>query len=139
MLVSIMPAARELTDLQLTILSILWRSPGSTVAEVHEAIAVRRRPTRQTVNTLLWRLERRGWVTRRIRNGQAIYRATISRRRVLAERLGALLSALFDTREIAPAALHGADVAPGDVKRLRALLRRAERDLATRANRKRGP
>ena len=131
-----MPAARELTDLQLTILSILWRRPDSTVAEVHEAIAVRRRPSRQTVNTLLWRLERRGFVTRKTRNGQASYRAAISRRRVLAERLGAVLSALFDTREMEPAALRGSDVAPGDVKRLRALIRRAERDLATRAKRR---
>jgi len=132
-----MAAARELTDLQVTILSILWRCPGSTVAEVHAAIIARERPTRQTVNTLLWRLERRGLVTRKVREGQASYRANISRRRVLAERLAALLSALFDTRDIAPAALRGADVAPGDVKRLRALLRRAERDLAGRTTRRR--
>lgn len=125
-----MAAASDLTDLQLTILSTLWRAPDSTVADVHAAIAGRGRPTRQTVNTLLWRMERRGLVTRKVREGQACYRANISRRRVLADRLASLLSAVFDTRTSASAALQGADVARGDARRLKALLRRAERDLA---------
>ena len=132
-----MTEARELSDLQLTILSILWGAPDSTVAEVHAAMTGRGRPSRQTVNTLLWRMERRGLVSRKLRNGQACYRASISRHRVLAERLGGVLSALFDTGAAA-AALQETDVGAGDVKRLRALLRRAERDLAAGAGKRGG-
>ncbi len=133
-----MAPARELTDLQLMIMSILWRQPEATVADVHAAIRSAQRPSRQTVNTLLWRLERRGLVKRRLRTGQAHYRAAVSRGRVLAERLASLLGAVFGAPDVAPAALRAGDVQAGDVKRLRALLRQVEGDLSEPASGRRG-
>ena len=126
-----MAATHELTDLQIAILGILWRSTEATVTEVHSAMPGRDRPSRQTVNTLLWRLERRGFVTRVSRGATARYRAKVSRKRVLVERLAALLSAILEPGDVAPAAVGRADVDPGDVKRLRALLRQAEQDLGS--------
>lgn len=124
-----MASARELTDLQITILGILWRSPEATVAEVHGALGGPNRPTRQTVNTLLWRLERRGLVMRVARGATTRYRAKISRQRVLVERLVALLSAILEPSDVVPAAVSRSEVAPGDMKQLRALLRQAERHM----------
>lgn len=134
-----MPGERELTDLQLIVLDTLWRTPDLTVAEVHATVSQRTRASRAVVNTLLWRLERRGLVTRRVRGEQMLYRAKAKRQRVLVDRLAALLAALFDSPvEGAPASLAAGDVSPGDTARLRELLRMAEADLAPAKRRRKG-
>ena len=129
----------ELTDLQLAILSVLWERREATVAEIHDAIgerAPRSRPgaggaSRKTVATLLDRLERRGYVRHKARDRENVYRATVSRQRVVVSRVGSLLGALFTPkpRGAGARALDASEVRPGDVEQLLALLRRAERDV----------
>lgn len=121
----------ELTDLQLTILSVLWERREATVAEIHDAIGERAGASRKTVATLLDRLERRGYVRHKARDRENVYRATVSRQRVVVSRVGSLLGALFTPkpRGAGARALDASEVRPGDVEQLLALLRRAERDV----------
>jgi predicted transcriptional regulator len=121
----------ELTDLQLTILSVLWARREATVAEIHEEIGERAGVSRKTIATLLERLERRGYVRHKARDRENVYRAAVSRQRVVVSRVGSLLGALFAPRPRAAGAraVDASEVRPGDVEQLLALLRRAERDV----------
>ena len=68
----------ELTDLQLTILSVLWERREATVAEIHDEIGERAGASRKTIATLLDRLERRGYVKHKARDRENVYRAAVS-------------------------------------------------------------
>ncbi len=61
----------------------------------------------------------------------SVYTSTVRRRTVLLSRLSGLLGVLFDVPDQAGTAqmIRPTDVQTGDVERLRALLRRAERDI----------
>jgi BlaI family transcriptional regulator, penicillinase repressor len=122
---------RELTDLQLAILGVLWAEGDATVSDIHRAMDRGGRVTQKTVATVLSRLEQRGVVRRRMSGRQGVYTALIRRRAVLIRRMTGMLGAIFDVGSGAPAprAVDRRGVEPGDAARLRALLRKAERDL----------
>ena len=120
----------ELTNLHLAILGILWERREASVAEIHAALE-----PRKTVATLLSRLEQRGLVRHRAERNGNVFTTAVRRRTVLVARLAAMLGAMFDSqlRPVAPHAVESREVRPGDVARLRQLLRKAERDLGKRA------
>jgi BlaI family penicillinase repressor len=124
----------DLTDLQLLILGALWAAGPSTIADVHAAVRHRADIAPKTIATLLGRLEQRGLVTHDRRGRQSVYRALVERRDVLVARVEGVLASLFAAADGAAGAgaLARADTRRGDAERLRALLRRAERDLDER-------
>ena len=87
----------RLTELQLAIMSVLWKKSTATVADVHDAIGARRGLAPATVATLLRRLEKKGAVTHETEGRQFVYRALISsaaaRRSMLSEVAERLLPA----------------------------------------------
>jgi predicted transcriptional regulator len=126
-----MPDYRDLTDLHLTLLGVLWERREATIGEVYDAVNGYTPVTRKTIATLLSRLEKRGVVRRRARGNENIYAAAVSRRAVLVSRMMAVLGAVFEapTTSAAPHLVGRGDVRAGDVARLRKLLRKAERDI----------
>lgn len=122
---------RDLTDLQLALLGVLWERDEATIGEVYDALGKHTPVSRKTIATLLFRLEKRGVVRRRARGTEHIYSAAVSRRVVLVSRMVAMLGAVFEGpgSSAAPHLLRRGDVRAGDVARLRALLRKAERDI----------
>ena len=127
-----MPDLSELTDLQLTLLGVLWDRRDATVGEIHDRLPAEAEVSRKTVATLLSRLERRGLVRHRVEGRENVYQAAVPRQRVLLSRVSSLLGALFhaDPRAAGVAALDASEVRAGDVERVRALLRRLEQDVA---------
>ena len=126
-----MPDSSDLTDLQLKLLSLLWERREATVSELHEEMNQRATISRKTVATLLSRLERRGMVRHRMSGRDGIYRAVAGRRNVVINRMASVLDAMFGDVARMPGA-HGVDpaeVRSGDVRRILAMLRRAERDI----------
>ena len=126
-----MPDYRDLTDLQLALLGVLWERREATIGEVHDALSVRTPVTRKTIATLLSRLEKRGVVRRTARGNENIYSVAVTRRVVLVSRMMAMLGAVFEapSTSAAPNLVGRGDVRAGDVARLRALLRKVERDI----------
>ena len=127
-----MPDYGDLTDLQLMILSVLWTEGEATIGGIHEQVAERTDVTRKTIATLLSRLERRRLVSHRAGDGrEAVYRARATKQNVLRSRMASLIGALFPghPRLAGANALDPADVKPGDVDALVALMRRLERDV----------
>jgi predicted transcriptional regulator len=56
-----------LTDAQREIMEVVWQSGDVTVSEVRDALASRRQLARNTVQTMMTRLEERGWLKHRQR------------------------------------------------------------------------
>ncbi len=70
----------SLTPTQFEILQLLWAAEaGLTVAEIWEAIRAERDVSRTTVLNLVDRLEKRGWLRRKKREGLYRYHAAVDR------------------------------------------------------------
>ncbi len=114
-----------LSDLQLDLMRVLWRSGELSVAEVTEALADRDL-AHTTVATLLTRLEKRGVVESR-RDGRVLaYRASVSEAQVRRNMVSSLIAQVFrgDPKALLAHLLSEREVAPGDLEQVRALLQR---------------
>lgn len=91
---------------ELEVLSALWRLKEGTVRQVRDDLKERGRAlAHTTVLTLLGRLEGRGCVECRRGGAANIYRPLVSRNRIAANRLRALVEQIGDGRA-APLILH---------------------------------
>jgi len=123
-----MPERHDLTELQLSILRLLWQRGEATVAELWEALFDERRLAQTTVATLVARLQRRGIVARRTRDRQFLYRATITEADVRHSMVSELTERLFagDRTELVNHLVSASDMSPGDLARLKQILRNAQ-------------
>ena len=123
-----MASPHELTELQVTILRLLWDRGEASVAEVWEALYADRGLAQTTVATLLTRLERRGVVARRAVDRQYLYRALVTEDEVKETMVGELTERLFegDVTALLSHLLTSQEVAPGDLARLREMIDSAE-------------
>jgi predicted transcriptional regulator len=123
-----MPERHDLTELQLAILRLLWQRGEATVAELWEALYEQRRLAQTTVATLVARLQRRGIVARRTRDRQFLYRATITEADVRHSMVSELTERLFagDRTELVNHLVSASDMSPGDLARLKQILRNAQ-------------
>lgn len=73
----------KLTPAQYEIMEVVWnaRRGGASVAEIWQAIAESRDVARTTILNLVDRLEKRGWLKRRERDGANRYVAAVSRKK----------------------------------------------------------
>jgi predicted transcriptional regulator len=122
-----------LSDLQLAVMGVLWKSREATAAEVHAALADRDLAI-TTVSTILSRLEKRGVVTHRSEGRLYIYRAAVSEPDVRRSMLGSLVDSLFsgDPAEVVSQLLARRDLSPGDLDRMRALIDASQKQGAKR-------
>jgi predicted transcriptional regulator len=123
-----MPERHDLTELQLSIVRLLWQRGEATVAELWEALYDERRLAQTTVATLVARLQRRGIVARRTRDRQFLYRATITEADVRHSMVSELTERLFagDRTELVNHLVSASDMSPGDLARLKQILRNAQ-------------
>lgn len=68
-----------LSEVQLEIMNIAWEQIPCSVADIWNELSERRHVSRNTVHTLIVRLEEKGWMRRRTRNGRVTYSPTVSR------------------------------------------------------------
>jgi predicted transcriptional regulator len=69
---------RQLGDLQLAILRVLWERKEAAASEVHKALLGERGLAVTTIKTMLRKLEERGVVAHRANGRQFIYRPVIA-------------------------------------------------------------
>ena len=125
---------RDLTDLQIDLLGVLWDRDEATVADVQDALMDTRALAMTTVATLLSRLEKRGVVTHRVDGRQYVYRAIVSREQVCDSMVSALTYRMFqgDVAALVNHLLTDAEISPGDLARVRRLIsRKAKQSEAT--------
>lgn len=116
-----------LSDLQLDLMRVLWRSGDLSVAEVTEALADRDL-AHTTVATLLTRLEKRGAVAARRDGRMLVYTARVSEAQVRRNMVSSLIAQVFrgDPKALLAHLVSEREVVQGDLEQVRALLQRDE-------------
>ena len=119
----------QLTELQLSVMRVLWDRPEATVAEVHGALSDRALAT-TTVATLLKRLEKRGLLTHRTEGRQFVYAAAVSESAVRRSMVSDLTDRLFsgDVTALLSHLLRDGEMEPGDLSRVKSLIERYEEE-----------
>lgn len=120
---------REITDTELAVLRQLWRRGEATIRELTDALYPDGGHSHYaTVQSLLDRLQAKGFVDRKKEGRVNRFRASVSRSELAGRRLRATADALFDG-SMAPLLTHlvdGADLQPDEITALRDLVDQLE-------------
>ena len=121
------PELPPLSDAQLEIMNLVWDRGKATVRDVWTALAHRRGVSRNTVSTMVTRLEEKGWLRHRVVGGTFLYWATQPRDKVLPRMVHRLVDAAFkgSAEGLVLTLLEGGRLSPDEVKRIKAMLDRA--------------
>jgi predicted transcriptional regulator len=114
----------SLSDLQLTVMRVLWAQPDSSTAQVVEALRATRPLAHTTVATLLTRLEKRGLVSATREGRQLLYRPEVTERQVKRSMVSNLVSSLFEGNASALLShlLRADEIGTSDLEKIRAML-----------------
>jgi predicted transcriptional regulator len=123
-----------LTELQLSVMRVLWARGEASVLDVQEALRPERPLAQTTVATLLSRLEKRGVVAYRTDGRQYVYRPLITEEDVRGSALAEINERLFDgdVATLVNHLLEVAEVGPDELARVRRLIQARERELKER-------
>jgi predicted transcriptional regulator len=114
------------SDAQLEVLNVLWDLGEATVGQVWQVFSSRRPVARNTVLTLMTRLEEKGWLHRRAEGNALRYRAAIPRQTALRQLARRLVDTAFQgsTAGLVMSLLEE-DLSAGEAERIRAMLDKA--------------
>jgi predicted transcriptional regulator len=120
-----------LSEAQLEIMNLVWDAPpreGLGVAEVWKTLSARRGVARNTVQTMLVRLEEKGWLTHREEGSGFRYFAARPREATLRQLVGKLVETAFagSADGLVMALLQGRGVSAAEARRIRQMVERAE-------------
>jgi len=117
-----------LSEAQLEIMNVIWDRGEATVADVWRALAARRKVARNTVLTMVQRLEEKGWLRRDTGGHAHRYRASVPRGATLGTMVRRLVETAFagSAEGLVLALLDGRGVSKDEADRIRAMIDRAE-------------
>ena len=120
----------SLSELQLSLMRVLWARGETSTAEVAEALRGERDLAHTTVATLLTRLEKRGLLSSRREGRSLMYTALVSESEVQRSMVGNLVDSLFAGRASALVShlLDARGVDAKELPELQALLKQRKGD-----------
>jgi BlaI family transcriptional regulator, penicillinase repressor len=123
------------SDAQWEVLNILWGRGESTVGEVWQEFSARRSVARNTVLTLIARLEEKGWLRRRAEGGVLRYSVTVPQQTALRQMARRLVDTAFEgsAEGLVMALLDDANLSEGEAGRIRTMLEKARREKKGRS------
>jgi BlaI family transcriptional regulator, penicillinase repressor len=90
------PARKELTAVELEMMTVIWRIGPCSVAQVQEALRPQRELAYTSVSTIVRILEQKGYVTSEKEGRGHLYEAAVSKQAYQALSLQRLVSDVFD-------------------------------------------
>jgi predicted transcriptional regulator len=122
------PDTTPLTAAQREIMEIIWERSEATVAEIREALSAKRDVARNTVQTLMVRLEDRGWLTHREAGRTFVYSARRPRKESLGAKVSQMVDRLFagSPEEMVTALIEYRGLTPDEAERIREMINRVE-------------
>lgn len=123
-------ATAPLAEGQLAIMNVVWDRGEATVADVWKELAARRPVARNTVQTMMARLEKAGWLDVRADGLAFRYRATRPREAALGSMVRRLVDSAFggSAEGLVLALLHGRGVSREEARRIRAMIDKAGKE-----------
>lgn len=118
-----------LTESQLEIMNVVWDKKEATVTEVWEEISAKREVARNTVMTLMMRLEEKGWLKHRTVTPTYIYSATRLKSESSANIISGVLDNVFagSTENLVMSLLNHKKVSRKELTRIKEIINQAER------------
>ena len=120
--------AAPLTDSQREIMEIVWDRGEVAVSEVWDELGKRRDVARNTVQTLIVRLEDKGWLTHREEGRTFFYAAARSRTKSLGAKVAQMIDRLFagSPEEMVTALIEYRGLSSEEAERIRAMIEQSE-------------
>jgi predicted transcriptional regulator len=118
-----------LSEAQLEIMNVVWEQAECSVADVWKVLQERRGVSRNTVHTLIVRLEEKGWLTHRDAGSGFLYRATVSREETQQRSVQKMVETVFNgsAEGLVLALLNNPSVGNAEAARIRKLIDGARR------------
>ncbi len=119
-----------LSEVQLEIMNVIWGRGEATVGEVWKVLSARRRVARNTVQTMVVRLEEKGWLQCETEGHAFRYRAAVLREATLGTMIRRLVDTAFggSAEGLILALLSGRGVSKSEAGRIRKMIDDAEGD-----------
>ncbi|TWU05274.1 Penicillinase repressor [Symmachiella macrocystis] len=117
-----------LTDAQREIMEIVWERREVTVSEVRDALSARRLLARNTVQTMIVRLEDKGWLKHREQGRTFVYSANRPRTVSLGAKVAQMVDRLFagSPEEMVTALIEYRGLTADEAERIRDMIDEAE-------------
>ena len=117
-----------LSEGQVEIMNVVWEQGSATVAEVRSALSVRRSVARNTVQTMMTRLEEKNWLVHEREGKTFRYRAAMPRAKAMSQMVSRLVATAFagSAEDLVAALLSGRGVSGAEARRIQALIDDAE-------------
>ena len=118
-----------LSEAQLEIMNVVWEWTERSVAAVWRVLHERRGISRNTVHTLMVRLEEKGWLAHCEAAGGFLYRATVSREQTQRRTVERLIQTVFNgsAEGLVLALLNSGTLSKSEAERIRQLIGNAKR------------
>lgn len=119
-----MDEANQLTAAQREIMEVVWDRGEVTVAEVRKILGANRPVARNTVQTMMARLEERGWLTHRESGRTFLYRAATPKEESIGRKVREVVNTLCggSPETLVAALLEYRGLRPGELDRIRKML-----------------
>ncbi len=116
-----------LSDAQLEIMKVVWDREQCSASEVWKVLEARRGVSRNTVHTLLVRLEEKGWLKRRVKDGSVLFSPAVSRSKTQQQCVRRMIDTVFDgsAEGLVLALLNQSTVSKEESDRIRELINNA--------------
>jgi predicted transcriptional regulator len=122
------PLQPPLTAAQREIMEVIWARGEATVSEVRAALAGRRELARNTIHTMIVRLEEKGWLKHRDVGRKFLYSANVPRRASLGAKVVQLVDRFFagSPEEMVSALVEYRGLSADEAARIRAIVDKAQ-------------
>jgi len=122
------PKLPPLSEVQAEIMNVVWDADEVTVTTVWQALSKRRPLARNTVQTLMSRLEEKGWLRHRADGNAFLYSAAVARSRARRQLVRRLVDTVFagSAEGLVQALLDGRGISAEEAARIRVLIRNEE-------------
>ena len=117
-----------LTEAQREIMEVVWERGEVTVSEVRDSLLARREVARNTIQTMIVRLEERGWLTHREDGRTFIYSAARPKAVSLGAKVAQMVDRLFagSPEDLVTALIEYRGLSSDEAQRIRAMVDMAE-------------
>ena len=121
-------ASSPLTDVQREIMEIVWQLGEVSVSDIHSRISQQRDVARNTVQTLVVRLEEKGWLRHTEEGRRFLYSAAKPRTKSLGARVSQLIDSLFggSPEEMVNALIDYRGLTESELQNIRQMIDQAE-------------
>lgn len=129
-----------LTQAQREIMEVVWDEEEVTVTQVRDELGKRREVARNTIQTMIVRLEERGWLKHRVEGRTFWYSANRPRTASLGAKVAQMVDRLFagSPEEMVTALMEYRGLSTDEADRIRKMIDAAETKSSKKANRKPG-